>query len=146
MRKLLLVAATLIPATLLLAQSQVKPLDIKPGSWDVTMNTSINGMGATQSHTYRTCVKKEDLSNYPFTDPDANCNYKVVTSTGTKMDAHGTCTPKSGDATIDFELHLSVVDSGSVNGNGTLNMKFSGGAMNGKYTATAKWLSDTCTK
>jgi hypothetical protein len=30
----------------LLADSSVQPLNVKPGLWDVTMNVTLNGMGA----------------------------------------------------------------------------------------------------
>jgi hypothetical protein len=146
MRKIILLASMILPATLLLAQGAVQPLDVKTGSWDVTMTTNIDGMNGPQSRTYRSCLRKEDLNKYPFTDSDRNCTYKVVTSTGKTMEAHGTCQPASEGMKIDFDLHLNVVDSGTVNGTGSMTMNLNGRTMNGKYSASAKWLSDTCTK
>jgi hypothetical protein len=46
MRKMVLLGAVLASATILLADSSVQPLNVKPGLWDVTMNSTLNGTGA----------------------------------------------------------------------------------------------------
>jgi hypothetical protein len=144
MRKMILLAAILLPATLLLAQSDLKPLDVKTGEWQVTMTMTLNGMGAPRTTTYRSCVKKEELGKYPFTDPDKRCSYKVVSSTGKTMEAHGTCRPGSEEGKVDFDLRLDALDSENVKGTGDMTMNFNGQTMTGKYAATAKWLNVAC--
>ncbi len=147
MRKAILLTLILLPATLLLAQAAIQPLDVKPGAWDVTMTTSIDGMNIPpQTHTYRSCVKGDERNKYPFTDPNRNCTYTVISSTSKSMEAHGTCQPKNADAKVDFDLRLNVVDSSTVNGTGAMTMNFNGRTVNGKYSATSKWISDTCSK
>lgn len=144
MRKTILLLGILLPATLLLAQSDVKPLDVKTGQWQVTMTMTLNGMGTPRTNTYKSCVKKEELGKYPFTDPDKRCSYKVVSSTGKTMEAHGTCQPGSEGGKVDFDLRLDALDSENVKGTGQMTMNFNGQTMSGKYTATSKWLSATC--
>ena len=87
MRKMILFGAVLASATMLLADSSVQPLNVKPGLWEVTMNMTIGGSRAPQTRTYRSCLKKEDLNKYPFVDPDKKCTYTVSSSTGSTMEA-----------------------------------------------------------
>jgi hypothetical protein len=144
MQKFFFVAAIFFPATLLLAQTNVHPLNVKPGLWQVTMTTIIEGMGSPQTRSYKSCLKKEDLNKYPFTDPDKNCTYKVVTSTGSTMEAHGSCAPGSEGAKVDFNLRLNALDTETVKGTGQMNMNFNGRAVNGTYSASAKWVAAAC--
>jgi len=145
MRKMVLLGAVLASATILLADSSVQPLNVKPGLWEVTMNITINGMGTPpRTNTYRSCLKKEDLNKYPFSDPDKKCTYTVLSSTGSTMEARGTCAPGSEGAKIDFKLRLDALDSENVKGTGQMTMSMNGGSMNGNYAATAKWIGATC--
>jgi hypothetical protein len=51
---MVLLGAVLASATILLADSNVQPLNVKPGLWEVTMNITINGMGTSpRTNTYR---------------------------------------------------------------------------------------------
>ena len=144
MRKMRLLAVIFLSSTILLAGSALQPLNVKTGLWDVTMTTAINGMGKPQTRNYKSCIKKEDLDKYPFADPDKRCTYTVVSSTGTTMEAHGTCQPGSEGAKIDFNLRLEAVDSENVKGTGQMNMSMEGRTMDGNYNATAKWIGATC--
>jgi hypothetical protein len=145
MRKMVLLGAVFASATILLADSGVQPLNVKPGLWEVTMNIAMAGMGAPpHTNTYRSCLKKEDLNKYPFSDPDNRCTYTVLSSTGTTMEARGTCAPGSEGAKIDFKLRLDAIDTENVKGTGQMTMSVGGTTMNGSYTATSKWLSGTC--
>lgn len=144
MRKMILLLAILLPATLLLAQGDAKRFEIKTGQWQVNMTTTVNGMGTPHTSTYKSCIKKEDLGKYPFTDPDNKCIYKVVSSTGKTMEAHGSCEPGNEGGKVDFDLRLDALDSENVKGTGDMTMSFNGQTMSGKYAATAKWLNATC--
>ena len=144
MRKLILLGAVLASATILLADSSVQPLNMKPGLWEVTMNMTISGSRAPQTRTYRSCLKKEDLNKYPFVDPEKKCTYTVSSSTGSTMEASGTCAPGSEGAKIDFKLRLDALDTEKVKGTGQMTMSMNGGSMNGTYAATAKWIGSSC--
>src|SRR3984893_1936406 len=142
MRKVILLVAVLLPATVLLAAT-LEPLNVKTGLWQVSMTSTITGLPAPTTTTYKTCVKKEDLDKYPFTDPKAKCTWTVVSSTGSKMDATGTCMP-DGQGKVDFNMRLEVLDSENVKGTGQLNANGPGGAVNGSYSATARWVGAAC--
>jgi hypothetical protein len=124
---------------------RLQPLNVEPGLWEVTMSMTINGMGMPpRTNVYRSCLKKEDLNKYPFADPEKRCTYPVVSSTGSTMEARGTCAPGSEGAKIDFKLRLDAADSENVKGTGQMTMSGPGGSKNGTYTATSKWISATC--
>jgi hypothetical protein len=58
MRKMILVGAVLASATILLADSSVQPLNVKPGLWEVTMKMTISGPRAPQTRGDKSCLKK----------------------------------------------------------------------------------------
>jgi hypothetical protein len=94
MRNMILSGVVLLSATTLVAAT-LDPLNVRTGLWEVTMTSKINEMPAPNTSTYKSCVRKEDLGKYPFTDPEANCTWNVVNSTGSKMEANGTACPKA---------------------------------------------------
>ena len=140
MRSVIFLGGVALSSAILLADT--KPLDIKTGLWQITMTSTVTGMGAPQTRTYKSCLKKEDLNKYPFTDPDDKCTYTVVSSTGAKMEAHGTC--MRPDAKIDFELTLEAADSETVKGIGKMIISAAGTTMNGNYAGAGKWIGATC--
>lgn len=99
-------------------------------------------MGAPRTQTYTSCVKKEDLTKYPFNDPDNNCKYSVLKSTGKAMDVQGTCSGREGVA--EFQIRLDVLDAEHVKGTGELAMNFNGQSVKGKYDGAGKWIGETC--
>src|SRR5580704_8095590 len=108
MRKMIFVVVVLLSATGLLAAT-LEPLNVKTGLWQVTMISKVSMLPAPTTSTYKSCVKKEDLDKYPFTDPKDKCIWTVQSSTGSKMDATGTCMPQEGK--VDFVMHLEAVDT-----------------------------------
>jgi hypothetical protein len=141
MRKTVFLAATLLSATVLLAAT-LEPLNVKAGLWQVTMVSKVSMLPAPTTNTYKSCVKKEDLDKYPFTDPKDKCSWTVQSSTGSKMDATGTCMPDVGK--VDFVMHLEAVDSENVKGTGSLTATTPAGTFNGTYSGTGKWVGATC--
>ncbi len=142
MRNMILSGVVLLPATALMAAS-LDPLDVKTGLWQVTMTSKVNQLPAPNTSTYESCVRTEDLSKYPFTDPEANCTWNVVSSTGSKMEANGTCSPE-GMGNVEFRMRLEAVDSGNVRGTGQLTANGPAGTMSGSYAGTATWVSAKC--
>jgi Protein of unknown function (DUF3617) len=142
MRKMIVPGAVLLWAIVFMAAG-VEPLNVKTGLWQVTMTSKISSMPAPTTSTYKSCVKKEDLNNYPFTDPTANCNWKVLSSTGSEMEATGTCKPeRMGDVT--FSMKLVAADSENVKGTGQLTANGPSGPLSGTYSGTGKWIGATC--
>ena len=99
--------------------------------------------GVPQTHTYKSCITKEDLNKYPFSDPKQHCNYEVLNSTGSQMNASGTCTEENGMKT-DFKIRFDALDSEDVKGTGQIAISGGGHTMNGNYSGTGKWLSASC--
>jgi hypothetical protein len=142
MQKMILFAATLVSATVLCAAA-LEPLNVKPGLWQVTMTSTVSGLPAPIVNTYKSCVRKEDLDKYPFSDPKDKCVWTVQSSTGSKMEATGTCMPE-GMGKVDFAISLQALDSENVKGTGQLTANGPAGAMNGNYSGTGKWIGATC--
>jgi hypothetical protein len=142
MRTMILSLAVLFAASVLMAAG-LTPLGIKPGLWQVTMTSKVSQFPAPHTSTYQSCVRKEDLNRYPFTDPDANCTWTVVSSTGSRMEANGMCRPEGmGDVT--FSMRLEALDAENVKGTGQLDANGPAGPMNGQYSGTAKWIGAKC--
>jgi hypothetical protein len=142
MRRTIVLAPILLLGAILMAAT-LEPLNVKTGLWQVTMTNTISGLPKPTTNSYQSCLKKEDLAKYPFTDPKDKCTWTVQTSTGSKMDATGTCMPE-GLGKVDFNIHLESLDSENVKGTGQLTFNGPGGVMNGNYSATAKWANSTC--
>lgn len=107
------------------------------------MTSSVSALPAPSTSTYKSCIRKEDLGQYPFTDPDANCTWKVLSSTGKEMQANGTCMPE-GLGKVEFKMHLVAVNSENIRGTGQLSAAGPVGPMSGSYTGTAKWIGVSC--
>jgi hypothetical protein len=144
MRKMILPAALLFWTTVLFAGG-LDPLNIKTGLWEVTMTSKVSSLPTPSTSTYKSCIRKEDLSKYPFTDPDANCNWKVLSSTGSEMEASGACKPE-GMGNVTFNLKLNTTDNEHVKGTGQMTINGPAGTLNGVYSGTAKWIAATCPK
>jgi len=142
MPKTILLTAILLSGIGLYAAT-LEPLNVKPGLWQVTMTNTINGAPRPNTNSYKSCVKKEDLDKYPFSDPKDKCTWTVRTSTGSKMEASGTCTPE-GVGKVDFNIHVEAPDTENIKGTGQLTIDGPGGSMTGNYSVTAKWASSTC--
>ncbi len=141
MRKAILLGAISLAATVVVA-ADIQPLNVKPGLWQVTTTTNVQGMG-TQTQSYKSCAKKENMNQYPFADRDNNCRYKVVSSTGSRMEVTGTCLPPEG-VKADFKIQLEVIDPENARGSGKLDLAGPQGELHGDYTGKGKWLSATC--
>ena len=142
MRKVTLLGAILL-AALLVAADDFQPLNVKAGLWQVTTTTSFQGMGAPITHTYKSCVTKEDLRQYPFPDRDNECKYKVQSSTASHMEVNGNCLYQGGQK-ADFKIRLDVVDSENVQGSGQANIDTPQGTLHGDYSGKGKWIGASC--
>jgi Protein of unknown function (DUF3617) len=142
MRKMIVPGAVLLWVAVFMA-AVLNPLNVKTGLWNVTMTSKISTLPSPTTNTYQSCVKKEDLDQYPFTDPKDNCNWKVLSSTGSEMEATGTCKPE-GMGNVSFNMKLVATDSENVKGTGQLAFNGPAGAINGTYSGTAKWVGAMC--
>jgi hypothetical protein len=142
MRNILVCGVGLFIATAVEAAG-MEPLNIKTGLWQVTMTSTISRLPEPNTSTYKSCLKREDLGRYPFADPEANCTWNVVSSTGSNMEADGTCMP-GALGKVGFKMRLEVGSPESVSGTGQLVVDGPAGTMSGTYAGSAKWLQATC--
>lgn len=142
MRKMILLAAISLAGTVLMA-ADLQPLNVKPGLWQVTTTTTIQGMGAPMTQTYKSCVKKEDMNKCPFPDRDNECKYKVQSSTGSHMEVSGDCLYPTGQK-ADFQIELNVIDSEDVQGSGQASIAGPEATMHGDYSGKGKWVGASC--
>jgi hypothetical protein len=143
MRKTILLAAIPLALLVMLAADGMQPLKVKTGLWQVTMTTTIEGVGRPHTVTYQSCVTKENLNEYLFAERDNNCKYGVQSSTGSQMNVSGSCMPREG-GNADFKLQFDVLDSENVKGTGQLTFAGHQGAMHGEYSGKGKWTAATC--
>jgi hypothetical protein len=139
-QRIVFVAALL--TTTIIAAASLTPLSIKPGVWQVTMTSIINGMPPHTS-SYTSCVVADNLTKYPFTDPKSNCNWTVVSSTSSTMQATGTCAPQNMGP-MQFAVQLTAVDAEHVEGTGQLTANTPNGPLSGKYSGTGTWIGAQC--
>lgn len=143
MHKKMFLGAISLAAIAVVAADNVQPLNVKTGLWEVTMTTAIQGMGTPRTHTYKSCVTKENLNQYPFADRDNNCKYTVQSSTSSHMDVSGSCMPNEGGK-ADFKIQLDAIDSENVKGTGQLSLAGPQGTMHGDYSGKGKWVGASC--
>jgi Protein of unknown function (DUF3617) len=136
-----------------------QPLNVKAGVWQVEYNIKYSGlspqlqammdhmtpqqkaaMGIAAPKTYKMCVKEKDL-NKSWTEGDDNCRWKIVKSTSSDLEIHGTAC-RAGDGEMDVKIH--ALDSEHVRAtlHGTGNEQGSNVTINGDYTG--KWMGAAC--
>ena len=143
MRKMIVLGAISFVATFLVAADNIQPLNVKAGLWQVTTILTIQGVGAPQTQTYKSCITKENMNQYPFNDPDNDCKYKGQSSTGTHMDVSGSCVYPRGEK-ADFKIQLEVMDAEHGQGSGQLTLAGPQGTMHGDYFGKGKWIAASC--
>lgn len=140
MRKVTVLVAISFLATVVVA-ADLQPLNVKTGVWQVTTTTTVQGMGAPMTQTYKSCVT--DTNKYPFPDRDNQCKYQVQSSTSTHMEVSGNCQYPNGEK-ADFTIQLNVIDSEDVQGSGQANIAAPQAAMHGDYVGKGKWIAAKC--
>lgn len=100
--------------------------------------------GTPKTRTWKSCVKKEDLSRYPFENPKEKCTYTVLSSTGSKMDAQGTCMPGNDGYEYGFKVQVETADSEHAKGTGQLTISKGNQTITGDYRGSSQWLGTTC--
>ncbi len=139
MRKMVLLAAVSVATGM--AAADLQPLNVKPGLWQVTTTTTIQGMGTPMTQTYKSCVT--DMKKYPFPDRDDECKYSVQSSTSSHMEVSGNCLYQNGEK-ADFKIRLDVIDSENAQGSGQATIVGPSGAMHGDYSGKGRWIAASC--
>jgi hypothetical protein len=97
--------------------------------------------GGPQTNTSRSCVTKESLKR-GFGQMEKSCSYKVVNSSGDKLEMHMECV--HGSARTEGDVSMERLDPEHVKGNVT--MKSASGKSNFtiKASSESKWISTDC--
>jgi hypothetical protein len=67
----------------------------------------------------------------------------VQSSTGSTMQANGSCTPRNM-GTLQFVMQLTASDPQHVQGTGQVTANGPNGPVNGNYSAVAQWVGAQC--
>lgn len=142
-----------------------QPLAIKTGLWEVTYSRSANGdvpmpagfaskltpeqraryeaaMKEKSSHTYKSCVKKEDI-NGSLLKNDQKCDITILKSTSTELDGKMACDMEEG-MRGSGTMKMHVVDSGHTQGVTHMTMTGGGRTFNTDATISSKWIGSDC--
>lgn len=143
-----------------------QPLNIKTGLWEVTMTRSANGempmpaeymsrltpeqrarfeaaMKERSTHTYTSCVKKEDVDGSLLNSRDnRDCTVTILKSTSSELDGKMSCNMEGmrGDGT----MNMHVLDSGHTQGVTHMTMTGNGKTLNTDATISGKWIGSDC--
>ena len=170
MRRGMFVGMIFLPALVLWAEGNVKPLNVKVGLWQTTSTIAIIGHlpGAPpetlarmtpeqraryeaamqkasqgQTSTRKHSVTQKDLDKDPFGEERKSCTRTVLTSTGSKMEFREVCDEGEGqksDATVQFEALDSEHVKRTVHANNTKG----GQTMNFSANIAGQWLGAAC--
>ena len=143
-----------------------EPLDVKPGLWEMTITSDLNGMppidysGMTPEQkarieaamkarhamgaiadVHKSCVAKEELAHEPFQEEDMeSCTHTVISSTRTKWQSKLVCThPKRvGEFRMEAQSHERI--------KGAMHMNESDDkhAMAVQVSIAGRWLGSDC--
>lgn len=166
-RRVGLVAIAIMGLAIAPLCTRVEAFDIKPGAWDVTTTTSIEGMLIPKetldkmpaerrakveqqmrtravkpnTHTTHSCVTKEKLERSEvLKSPKPNCTSKVISHTAHKLEIEETCPPPQAT-----KSHYKLEAKSAESYIGTMDITQSDG---GKIhiDMAGHWLSAVCTK
>lgn len=149
-----------------------RPLDVKTGQWETTVNSQMSGMppipddvlnrmtpeqrakimaamqarNGSKATVSKSCLTKDQLDK-PFDLGDErtrSCTRTMITSSGSKQEARIDCTVNGSKTT--GTIKVEAVDSGSVRG--SMQMAVSSGehSMNMNMTFASKWIGPVCSE
>ena len=169
MKKMIVLGILCLSTTILLAQTQQKPIDkapqpdknltppfvplnVKTGLWQMTETITWTGLppqlaAAMNGHAinYKSCVKQENLSSNPWAEGSHdNCHWNAVSSNGTDMQVKGDACQMGNGMTAQVQGSIHVVDSQDGTGSFDVTVTGNGQSMHGHASYTGKWLGATC--
>ena len=158
MKRIVMGALVLLPWVAVAAD--ITPLGLKPGLWEVTVNTKMQlpeavlanmpaqaraAMDArAQNIVVKSCLTKESMSRaMDFNnDPKRTCQSTLVSSTATKQVVNVECTTKNGKSSGTMTFEAVTPESGA--GSMELTMDSGAGTMKTKMTFSTKFLGADC--
>jgi uncharacterized protein DUF3617 len=102
--------------------------------------------GTPKTRIFKVCITKEKLNSNPFNDEKnaKDCTWSELISTGTKLDAVGTCVTGSEHIKTDVTMHVEALDSEHVKGTGKFSFSNAGNTMHSAFDASGKYLGPAC--
>lgn len=165
----------LLAAAAAMAATGLQPLHVKVGLWQSTVSNQLGGglppdmqarlaalppdqrakieammqkqfSGTPQNSTFKSCLTQKDLNDSSPWGSGTKCNWTVITSTSSDLEARGTdCDAgKKEGMNSEFHVKVHVVDSEHVKAtfDGTMTGNGHTMTMNGNYTS--EWVGPTC--
>ena len=161
---------TAAPSKSTVSGAKYQPLNIKTGLWEVTYTRNSSGEmpipaeyaakltpeqlarmraamknSANSSHSYKSCVKKEDVDGSLLNSGDSQCKVTILKSTSSEVDGKMSCSLEGGmhgDGTMNMEApdneHTKGITHLTVTGNGQ--------TFKTDATISSKWISSDCKK
>lgn len=134
------------------------PLKAALGLWQITQTVNWTGLPPqmaammqqmSPTNTYKSCVKKKDLSTNPWAEGShEKCVWTALSSTATDMDVQATsCKFGNNDrypTTANLHGHITMSDSEHGIGHFDVDMNAMGQTMHGHATYTGTWIAATC--
>jgi hypothetical protein len=151
-------------------RAKLQPLNIKTGLWEATVTYKRSGelplppgtlekllpeqrarleermkgnSGESNTRSYRSCLKKEDLENPDFTDKK-QCTWTTLELTSTTAKGSAVCEYREIGARLSGTAEIIAVDEKHIKG--TIRMTAPGTSKRivADGTLTAKWLGSSC--
>ncbi len=143
-----------------------QPLNIKTGLWEVTYSRSATGempmpaeymsrltpeqrarfeaaMKRNSTHTYRSCVKKEDVDGSLLNSRDnRDCKVTILKSTSSELDGKMACNMEGMNGNGTMNMH--VLDSEHTKGVTHMTLTGNGKTLNSDATLSSKWIGSDC--
>jgi len=159
-------AIAVLTASLVRAADPV-PLDIKPGQWEATVTSRVNGLtrpqlspeqlakipaeqrakiealiaGEPHTTTSKSCVKKEDLAKLQL-NKDQSCKTTLVSSSGSKQEIRLECDRNGNKQT--GSITIEALDAEHIKFNIQASGDSNGKNMSMTVNGTSKWLGAAC--
>lgn len=135
-------AASVGIAALLPCMAHAQALNVKPGGWETTTQTVINGTKKTFKD--KVCITAEDLQKDRafLKDADEGCKWNITTKTLTRFVASGTCGNSQGKATHSFDVSAPSPERVVIKHTGTVSM--GGRTSNVSTEASSRWMGASC--
>ena len=138
-----------IPAMPAMPQIPKETLDKMPPAQRAQFEAMMKnraGAGAPRTTTSKSCTTKETLAR-GFGVPeskDAECTWKIISSSSSKAQIHVECASKAGDPTSNGDIVMERIDAEHVKGNMTTKAKDDDNAITVKMAFNSKWVSANC--
>lgn len=174
MRRMFVLGALGLFATMLVAQTKMTPLNVKPGYWQNTMTSVVNGAlgippelaakwtpqqraayeaamkqqasGTPRTTTNKGCVTQKKLSTDPFSNMNRHGKSKCQEHLIRSTGSDLEVDEDCADSSSKSDMHMTfhAIDSEHATGEGHVTVTMGGRTMNSNVKMEMRWLGATC--